>query len=112
MKKLLFALTALVLVSIPCAPKAYAGGPFDVTENYYSSSSFSTGVGWYEQLCDDTIDSSGTFTDYRYVEVINCTNHHEISYCQVWNPTTSQWDDVECPPPTNDGRLRIPVGAS
>lgn len=112
MKKLLFALAALVFVSTVDVPKAYAGGPFDYTWNYYSDSTFTTATGWYEQFCDDSVDYAGTFTNYRLEERTNCETNGEFGNCQIWNSTTNTWDTVECPPPTYDGRLRIPVGGS
>jgi glucose dehydrogenase len=110
MKALLPVLTAAVLVSTAWAPHANAGGPFDITENYYTDASFTTAVGWTEQFCDDTYDYDGTFTNYRYVERTNCTNHNVVDYCEVWNSTTNTWESVECPSPAADGRLHIPIG--
>jgi hypothetical protein len=112
MKKLLFVLTAAVFLSIPVAPEASAGGGFDYTWNYYTDATFSSAVGWYEELCDNSIDGAGTYTDYRLEEQTSCANGHESYNCQIWNSTTHMWDYVECPGPTMSGRLRIPVGRS
>jgi hypothetical protein len=110
MKKSLLFLTAVIFLSVPLAPKADAGGPFDITENYYTNANFTTAVGWTEQFCDDTFDYDGTFTNYRYVERTNCTNHNVVDYCEQWNSTTSTWDSVSCTPDAAMGRLHIPIG--
>lgn len=110
MKKPLLALAAVLLLSTPWAANAIASGSFDYTWNYYSDSSFTTAVGWYEQFCDESVDYAGSFTNYRLEERTNCETHGEFANCQIWNSSTNTWDYVECPAPTLDGRLRIPVG--
>ena len=112
MKRAILALTAVVFLSLLSAPKATAGGPFDITNNYYTDAWFTTSVGWEETFCDDTYDYDGTFTAYRYQERTNCSNHNVMANCQAWNSTTNTWDNITCADEsaTVMGRLRIPVG--
>jgi hypothetical protein len=107
------ALSALALLTVFAANSIFSGPINDITFNYYSDSTYSNCVGWWEEYCgtNPDTDSWGTTTNYRDQTFMNCSTQNQTIACQQWSG--SAWVTVECPQTYSiEGRLRVPVGHS
>lgn len=82
---------ALVLV----ASSAFA--LFETTYEYYSDGTFTTWVGEQDfDLCSNTNSSTGSTSDWRTKDRMNCDTQQGTHVCQQF--VNGSWVDITCPP--------------
>ncbi len=106
-----------MLVVIFAGPQLFSqdgdGGTYhqDIVNNYYSDNSYSYAVGWDERDCSGYLATSGSATDWRYHEILNCDGDEMSSSCQEYVVGTG-WVNVACPDPGVTALHRIHVPGS
>lgn len=109
------AFRAILLMALVFAASNAFTISLETLDNYYPDSTFTTACGFTDNdpFCTQSYSQSGTLTNYRYHEIVNCnTGADVIASCQEYDSGTSTWVQVSCPDEvtTQGGRLRVPVG--
>ena len=101
MRTKLLIVVALFVLATVAAPAIYAyctpwgNNCIDLVESYYSDSSFTNMVQFFEKDCDDNIFAWGSGGDWRIIETTGCATNVYAQHCEHWNG--SSWDQVQCP---------------